>query len=155
MKKTFLLLALFGLGQLHASAQIDYIEFKERYSLSCGIADSVDVVRNQHLIDSLSTLTMSNGEKTFLYDAGWTYYMRYLKWKDLDDLAVASEYFKRGWDEYADIHALWNLGTCQRPAGNCDKAIEYTEKYIAAAKDSLDIDYQQIYLRYKFCCGKE
>lgn len=73
--KKFLLFSIFTLP-LFALSQVDYLEFKERYSLSCVVPDSMVIVKNQQIMDSLHPFEITNGEKEYLYDYAWVYYMR-------------------------------------------------------------------------------
>lgn len=132
-------------------SQVDYLEFKDQYNLSCHIPDSSVIVRNQHLVDSLHTLKIIRGEKEFLYDHGWVYYVRYLKWKDLQDLEKAALSFEKGWTEHQDLAALWGLGGISRTLGNCEKALDLTDLYIDEIPDTVKVDYRQVYTRYKYC----
>ena len=134
-----------------AFSQIDYNEYREYFNLSCGIPDSTVIIQNQQLVDSLKSMKIVAGEQEYLYDHGWTYYLRYLKWKDDDDLKKAASSFERGWKEYNDLTALWNLGTIYRALGNCNRSLDMTELYIKEAPDSIPIDYKQVYFRYKNC----
>ena len=86
MKKSTAIIVFLLTLTFSAHAQVDYIKYKERYNLSCGTPDSIVIVRNQLLVDSLESMEITNGGKEYLYDYGWVYYMRYLKWKELDDL---------------------------------------------------------------------
>ena len=147
---TALLVFLLTLSYL-ACSQVDYLEYKDRYNLSCGIPDSAVIARNQQLVDSLQHMKISSGKKVFLYDHGWVYYMRYIKWKNLDDLRVAAVSFEKGWTEHNDLNALWNLGTIYRALENCDKALDMTDLYINSVPDSIPVDYKQVYYRYKYC----
>ncbi|WP_417610887.1 hypothetical protein [Owenweeksia hongkongensis] len=78
MKISFSLF-LFITISLHSFSQVDYIDFKERYSLSCGVPDSAIIVKNQILMDSLQPFEITNDEMKYLYDYGWVYKMRYIK----------------------------------------------------------------------------
>jgi hypothetical protein len=138
-----------------ALAQVDYLEYKHKYDLSCGSADSSVIARNQVLVDSLQSFAIVNGEKQYLYDYGWVYYMKYTKWQHLDDARTAASSFEKGWEQHKDLNALWNLGGLYRVLGDCGKSLDITELYLQEAPDSTDVDYQQIYYRYKFCRGKE
>jgi hypothetical protein len=142
----FLCIAIAG------SAQVDYLEYKKRYSLSCGIPDSAEVARNKQLVDSLNGVEISKGVKEYLYDLGWTYYMRYLLYKEEDDIRKAHGSFLKGWKEHEDINALWNLGTTFSQLDDCSRAIEFTELYLENLPEGKTPDYQQVYYRYKFCC---
>ncbi|WP_417590289.1 hypothetical protein [Owenweeksia hongkongensis] len=154
MKISFSLF-LFITISLHSFSQVDYIDFKERYSLSCGVPGSAIIVKNQILIDSLQPFEITNDEMKYLYDYGWVYKMRYMKWKNIDDLRIAVSSFEAGWKQYQDLTALWNLGTLYRPLGDCEKALDYTELYLEKVSGSVQVDYKQIYYRYKYCRGKE
>jgi hypothetical protein len=151
MKQTTTTLILLLTVTLSAYSQVDYIEYKDRYNLSCGIPDSSVIVRNQQLVDSLQNLKITNGQKEYLYDHGWVYYIRYLKWKDLTDLKISASSFDKGWNQYQDLDALWNLGGINGILGNCEKSLDLTELYLQEIPDSIDVDYKQVYYRYKFC----
>ena len=137
-----------------AYSQVDYIEYKDRYNLSCRIPDSSVIVRNQQLVDSLENVEITNGKQQYLYDHGWVYYMRYIKWKELDDLKKAAASFEEGWTRHNDLTALWNLGTIYRALDNCEKALDMTELFIKSVPDSIPVDYKQVYYRYKNCRNK-
>lgn len=134
-----------------AISQVDYLDFKERFSLSCHESDSTKIVENTHLLDSLQSVTLTGGQQEYLYDYGWTYYTRYLKWNDIEDLQKAVLSFDRGWEEFEDLGALWNSGGMYRELGDCNKSLELTEAYIEHFPEDREVDYQQVYLRYKFC----
>lgn len=151
MNKSTTTLALLLVFTFSAYSQVDYLEYKERYSLSCGIPDSSVIVRNQTLVDSLENVEIKNGKQQYLYDHGWVYYMRYIKWKEIDDLKKAAASFEECWKEHGNLPALWNLGTIYRALGDCDKALNLTELYIKSSPDSIPIDYKQVYYRYKNC----
>jgi len=149
-QQTILLLLLLSLTY-SAQSQIDYLDYKERYNLSCGIPDSSEIVRNQLLVDSLDNLEIGNGRQQYLYDHGWVYYMRYIKWKEKNDLEIAATNFENGWEEYQDLNSLWNLGTIYKALGDCDKALKMTDLYIDSIPDSVTVDYKKVYYRYKYC----
>lgn len=155
MKQSIAILIFLLTLTFSAHAQVDYIKYKYQYNLSCGIPDSTVIVRNQVLVDSLESMEIINGRKEYLYDYGWVYYMRYVKWKDLDDLKKATSSFEKGWTEYKDLSALWNLGVVYRVLGNCKKALDMTELYLKEVPDSISVDYKQVYYRYKNCRDKE
>lgn len=149
-KQTLLLLLLIGLTY-SAQGQIDYLDYKERYYLSCGTPDSSEVVRNQLLVDSLDNFEIVNGRQQFLYDRGWVYYLRYLKWKDKKDLEIAATCYEQGWIEYQDLSALWNLVVIFKALGDCEKAIKMVDLYIDTIPENKTVDYQSIYYIYKNC----
>lgn len=151
IKRIILTLTFLALLSLPAWAQVDYLEYKEKYSISCTIPDSAVIMSNQQLMDSLQSLEITGGEKVFLYDLGWLYYMKYMKWKNREDLEKAASTFERGWNEHQDLGALWNLGGIYRRLENCEKSLNLTELFIEQAADSVDVDYQQVYYRYKHC----
>lgn len=151
--KKFLLFSIFTLPLL-ALSQVNYLEFKERYSLTCVVPDSMVIVKNQEIMDSLHPFEITNGEKEYLYDYAWVYYMRYMKWKKLDDLKIAAETWERGWNEHQDLIALHSLWV-YRVLGDCKKSLDYTELYLENVPDSVEVDYKAIYRRYKYCRGKE
>jgi tetratricopeptide (TPR) repeat protein len=155
MKRTTITLLLLVALTFSGYSQVDYIEYKERYNLSCGIPDSSVIVRNQQLVDSLENVEIIEGRQQYLYDHGWVYYIRYLKWKELGDLEKAATSFESGWAEYHDLTALWNLGLIYRVLGKCDKALDMTDLYVNTVPDSIPVDYQQVYYRYKHCRNKE
>ena len=105
-------------------------------------------------MDSLQAFEITDGGMEYLYDYAWVYYMRYMKWKNLDDLQVAAETWEKGWSDYQDLHALKNLSV-YRVLGDCKKSLDYTELYLENVPDSIPVDYKQIYYQYKFCRGKE
>lgn len=155
MKRTTITLFLIVALTFSGYSQVDYLEYKKRYNLSCGIPDSSVIVRNQQLVDSLDNVEITQGKQQYLYDHGWVYYMRYIKWKDIGDLEKAASSFESGWTEFNDIYALWNLGGIYRPLGDCNKALDMTDLYINSVPDSIAVDYQQVYYRYKYCRDKE
>jgi tetratricopeptide (TPR) repeat protein len=140
---------------LGSYAQIDYLEYKKKYNLSCGTPDSTLIVENQNLLEALKYSEISEGKQQFLYDYGWVYYMRYLKWKEQSDLETAASSFDKGWEDFNDLNALWNLGTIYRKLDNCPKALSSTETYLENVPDSINVNYKQVYYRYKLCCGSE
>jgi hypothetical protein len=140
---------------LSSLAQVNYLDYKARYNLSCGTPDSIEITRNQVLIDSLEGSTFSEGEKEYRYDLGWVYYMRYVKWKEKVDLTKSMVAFEKGWEDFSDLTALWNLGTIYEQFGDCKKALDATELYLKEIPEEKKPDYQQIYYRYKSCRGKE
>ncbi|MBL7940183.1 MAG: hypothetical protein JNL43_12545 [Flavobacteriales bacterium] len=58
------------------------------------------------------------------------------------------------WSEFGSVNCLWDLGTKYRLAGDCTKALDATELYMTMV-DPEEVDLRQVYLRYKFCRGKE
>jgi hypothetical protein len=155
MKETFQITCILLILPLLAASQVDYLDYKKKYNLSCGTPDSALIVENQNLLEALNYEEISHGKQQFLYDHGWVYYMRYVKWKNQEDLKIASASFEKGWDDFKDINALWNLGTVYRKLDDCPKALRTTELYLENIPDSVDVDYKQIYYRYKLCCGNE
>lgn len=152
--KKLLLVIIFSLP-VFGFSQVDYLEFKERYNLSCRVPDSAVIVENQHLMDSLSNYEISNGAEDFYYDHAWVYYMRYMKWKNIDDLQKAANIWEIAWTRYKCLPCLKSLGSIYRHLGNCSKSLDYTELYLKEVPDSIPVDYKQMYLRYKYCRGKE
>ncbi len=155
MKRKTTILIFLSVLTLSAFPQVDYIEFKNQYSLTCAVPDSAVVVRNQILLDSIQSVEIVNGEKEYLYDFGWVYYMRYLKWSDMNDLKISASSFERGWHEFKDLSALWNLSGIYRTLGDCTKSLDLTETYLQEVPDTISVDYKQVYYRYKFCRNKE
>lgn len=156
MKKIFISFALL-LTLTNLFGQIDYLEVKDQIRASCGKISSEDILGDKAFIDSLMQFEIIKGEDKFLYDAGMTYYVMYLKWKNKEDIVKSIEFNQKCWDKYHNLRSLWNLGTNYGILENCEKKIELTELYInEMKKDSLEkfIDYQQIYFRYKFCRNK-
>lgn len=152
--KKFLLFSIFTLP-LFALSQVDYLEFKEGYSLTCVVPDSMVIVKNQHLMDSLSSYDITNGVQAFYYDHAWVYYMRYIKWKDKDDLQTAANIWENGWLNHNCLHCLESTASALRYLNNCSKSLDYTELYLENVPDSVEVDYKAIYRRYKYCRGKE
>jgi hypothetical protein len=152
--KTLLIVILVS-SSLPGFSQVDYLTLKHKYSLSCASYDSVSVVKNQLIMDSLQSIEITNGKKQYLYDHGWVYYIRFAKWNNKEDAEIAAMSFEKGWNDHQDINALWNLGLIYRLLDKCTKSLDMTELYLQEAPDSTDVDYQQIYYRYKFCRGKE
>jgi len=138
-----------------AFSQVNYFDFKDRYDLSCGLPDSTHILANQHLVDSLYGLIINIGEKEFLYDHGWVYFMRYQEWRDIQDLKVSVSSFEKSWAQFQDLSALWNLGSIYKELGDCRKALDFTELFVNEAKGKKEIDYQQLYFRFKNCRNKE
>lgn len=146
-------ISIFLFLSLKSFGQIDYTKLRGQYSVSCGKIDSTELINNQIFLDSLSQFEIINGEDKFLYDYAWTYYRRYLLWRQEKDLEMSIKYNQKCWDQYHDIKALWNLGSNYKILGDCDRALDLTELYITELNkiDKSLIDYQQIYYRYKFC----
>ena len=135
-------------------SQIDYLELRDQYTLSCHKSDSIELIQNKRFLDSLTEYKITNGEEKFLYDYGMTYYTIYLKWKSIDALLKSTEANQKCWEEYQNYNALENLGMNYGILGDCDKKLELTELYIKEMiKNELDeyIDYKEIYYRYKTC----
>ena len=147
-----ILILFFILSCFLGHSQINYHDYKARYEISCGWVDSVTLITTQALLDSIDRLTIVEGEGEFLFDKGWTYYRRYMKWKQTEDVQIAADAFEQAWLKYGDVAALWNLGGMYTDI-DCKKAIEYTEAYIKEAKTApeLDVDYKQVYYRYSGC----
>jgi len=154
MNKILLLLFGFFISNVVLS-QVDYIDFKQKYSLNCGPADSAGLIALQRQLDSLNNFEINRGEESFLYDYGMVYYQRIMRWQKPEDFEMAAELFEKGWNKYGDINAAWNLGVIYLFSGNCDGCLEFTERYLDAIPDTLEVDYEEIYLRYKYCCTRE
>jgi hypothetical protein len=135
------------------AAQVDYDKLRHRFTLSCGIPDSLTLVAQQTFVDSVASCKITRGEAEFLTDRGWVYYMRYVRWSLNDDLIMATRIYETSWQKFQTLSSLWALGTLYRQSGECERSLAATEQYLELAEPSI-IDYQQIYLRYKFCCGK-
>lgn len=134
--------------------QVDYMELESKLVRSCGVPDSITLVKNQHFLDSLIGLDINNGKEKLLRDIGMTYSKRYLKWKDLADIEKSKSYFLQCWEQYRSMPSLWNLGACYGAADDCQEQLRLTELYIKVMKEAGQeelINYKQVYLRYKFC----
>lgn len=152
--KKFLLVLLISFLCSNLFSQIDYMEVRDQFTVSCGNIDSTELVRNRNLLDSISQFEIINGEEQFLYDLGMTYYKVYLKWKNKEDNLKSAEANQKCWDKYQNTKALWNLGTNYGISQNCNKELELTELYVKHMKEKdLEefISYKQVYYRYKFC----
>jgi len=153
--KFILSVILFKGSLLSAYSQVDYHEFKERYNLSCRVPDSAIIVGNQQLMDSLSSLEVVSGAEEFYYDHAWVYYMRYMKWKNKTDLQKAADIWEEGWQEYDCLHCLKSIAGIYRHLDDCTKALDLTELYLEEVPDTDEVDYKEIYMRYRRCRGKE
>lgn len=154
MQRTFFFIGcLYFLG-FESSAQVDYLALKEQFTLSCQRPDSTTIIKNQLFLDSIAELKLSHGHWAYAYDSGWLYYMRYAVWKQAKDLKTACDYFEEAWERHGHVMALWNLGDLYRQMGQCERSIDATEAYLNAVPDSLDVDYELVYLRYKLCRGR-
>lgn len=148
-----LITLLFSAATFLLSAQVNYPEFKDQYSL-CGFPNAQQAVEFAHAYDSVASLEIVGD--TFGYfnkNAGFAHYKAYLVLDDPAYLESAIPYFKKSWFTDGNIHGLWDLGGMYSCQENADSTLKYTEMYIQEARktgqDSL-IDYQQIYYRYKF-----
>jgi len=135
-------------------SQINYLDIRDQYSVSCGQIDSSELIQNQIFVDSLMNLSITKGRDKFLYDFAWVYYRRYLKWKDISDIRTSNKYNNECWELFGSTNALWNLGGGYGILNDCDKKLELTELYIKTMKDQDQeeyISYKQVYYRYKSC----
>lgn len=139
---------------MYLTGQIDYMKLENKLVRTCGVPDSVTLVKNQHFLDSLILLDITNGKEKLLRDIGMTYSKRFLKWKDLADIEISKGYFLQGWEQYHSTSSLWNLGACYGFVDDCQEQLRLTELYIKVMKEIEQedlINYKQVYLRYKFC----
>ena len=154
--KRYTLLLLFCTFLLQASAQISYTEFKEKFPLTCTRFDSASVIEAQHLLDSLNQYEVSEGRDRFLYDYGMTYYFRWGKWKQQDDLDQSIKCFQEGYDAYQGSGFAWQLAFLYKQDHQCDRALDYARLYARHSKEEeIEIRYQQLYYIYRDCCGAE
>jgi len=131
---------------------IDYLAFKKASGLKL-IPDSIKILQGQFILDSLADFEIINGQKEFCYDRGWTYYCSFIKWKKLSDGEMAQQYWERGWRDFQDPLALWNLANAAKILGNCKKALDLTEEYVRLFPEDAKNQYDQLYFRYKNCRG--
>ena len=77
----------------------------------------------------------------------------YCIWNKEEDLKVALGYFEEGYSFSRISDFAWNLTLYSR-LGECEKALEYLDQFIALRKkEGLDIDYEQVYYVQKRCCN--
>lgn len=153
MRNILITLLLLSLSTVVFS-QVNYLQLRDHFTVTCGKIDSTDLVKNKQFLDSLAHFEIIEGEEQFLYDIGFTYYRMYGKTHNESDLLLSSKYNQACWDKFQNPYALWNLGMNCSALGECEKSIELTELYITTMKEQKQeeyIDYQQVYLMYKHC----
>ena len=142
-----------SLAHQSVSQTLDYGDFAHLYRSSCGATDTNDVLFNQQLLDSLNNFDVTGAKRTFLYDRGWTYYMRSIIWKQPNDLKTAQQMFLDGWEQENDLFALWNLGVIAMMKADCDAVMNYTATFVREAKDHPEVivDYEEVAFRMNYC----
>ena len=134
-------------------AQVNYLDIRENFTLSCGTYDSLDIVNNQTFIDSVSQIGINHGEEKFLYDKAWLFFCKYQYWNDINDYQTAFDIWNENWLKHQNLSSLWNMSGAVKLI-DCERSIELTELFIKNA-NYLDKDisdkYEQIYFRYKRC----
>lgn len=152
MPRTILIMLIMICTQ-SISGQVDYKEYKKRFPLTCTKFDSASVIKSQILLDSLNQFDIDEGRNLFLFDIGMTYYFRYGKWKDQDDLKKSLGFFEVGFKEFNNSDFAWNLTMYWR-LGDCEKALEYLNQYLELRKkEGIEIDYEQVYYVQRNCCN--
>lgn len=136
-----------------AFSQINYLNEKENYLLSCDVSDKESTIKTQQFLDSLSVMDIIEGKDQFLYDLGMVYYVRYAHWKQEGDYLASKKSFEELWNEYQDVRALWNIAFLEMFYGNCEVAIQTIEKYKTfASKDfKIKVDTSQVNSLYDYC----
>lgn len=147
------LFCLMSLTHQSVSQTLDYGDFAHLYRSSCGATDTNDVLLNQQLLDSLSNFELTGAKGKFLYDRGWTYYMRSIIWKRPEDLDIAQQIFLDGWEQEHDLFALWNLGVIAMMKADCDAVIKHTTTFVREVKDRPEVivDHEEVAARLNYC----
>jgi hypothetical protein len=111
------------IGTLAVTAQVDFNQVKDRYTLTCEVPTKEQLQANLHFVDSLWAVGVSEGRMDFLYKRGFTHYMCWLTYNETTHVEQAIESFRLGWDEYEDSTALWNLVVILTFNDRCDEAL--------------------------------
>jgi hypothetical protein len=141
---------IFVLSMSGVSAQVDYLKLRDRYQLSCRMVDSVELSEAKEFFDSIAQFDIRPGLMEYYSDHAFLHYLLYLKYSNLDDLKMAANSYEYCYVEYHDLDALWSLGMVYGALGDCKQSLWFTELYLEEMPDA-EIDYKQVYLRYKRC----
>jgi hypothetical protein len=110
----------------------------------------VELSEAKVFFDSIAQFDIGPGLLEFYSDYAFLHYLMYLKWSNRDDLKIAANSYKYCWVEHKDMDALWSLGMVYGALGDCKQSLWFTELYLEEMPDA-EIDYKQVYLRYKQC----
>lgn len=145
-----LLMPAIGLAQVH------YPEVSHRYMASCGPTDIATIEKNIAFLDSLAGVGVGEGREQFLYDRGFSHYMRFAHSNDTADMRLAIDLHLEAWEGYSNLAALWNVGSFYFNLRECDEMRRYSEAFLEAAKTEEDfpVAFDELFYRYRFCCGE-